>query len=442
MDSNQRTNTERWCLAVLSGLLLTSLAHGQEAEATEPALQAQGQRTGRAGYEEVPQFGGPSSAGAQLEEDDRPKETVLRFDGIQRGLAPYFDWKARLQEDHGLSFGMDYTALVQGASNSPGEDSAAGGIFRLFGNWTLLGHGTSNTGSIVFKGESRHRLGTDVPPSALGFETGYVGLTAAPYNDEGWWLTNLYWQQRTNEGHLNFVAGFVDVTDYLDVYGLVNPWTAFTNLAFITGSATTPAPNQGLGAAVGAMLTDNIYLVAGLADANGDPGDPGEGFDTFFGDHEYFKHVELGWTPSYDRRYLDNAHVTFWHVDERDDAGVPDGWGVNVSFARFLDDTWMPFVRAGYSDDGGALLEKSVSVGIGRYMAYRRDLLGLGLNWGEPSSDFGSGLDDQYTAELFYRVQLSENFAVTPDLQAVLNPALNPDEDTLFVLGLRARLAL
>jgi len=442
MSSFRRESVWVGCLVALSGLALTPTAQGQASGADAPAPGAQEKQTGKAGYEEVPQFGGPSSAGAQLEEDDRPKESVLRFDGIQRGLAPYFDFKARLQEDHGLSFGMDYTALYQGASDSPGEDSAASGIFRLFGNWTLTGRGTQNTGSIVFKGENRHRLGTDVPPSALGFETGYVGLTAAPYNDADWWLTNLFWQQRTSEGRLNFVAGIVDATDYLDIYGLINPWTAFTNLAFITGSGTTPLPDQGLGAALGAMLSDQVYLVAGLTDANGDPGNPEDSFDSFFNDHEYFKHVEIGWTPSYDRRYLDNAHVLLWHADERDDAGVPDGWGVNVSFARFLDDTWMPFVRAGYSDDGGALLEKSVSVGIGRYMAYRRDLLGLGLNWGKPSSDFGSGLDDQYTAELFYRIQLSEHFAITPDVQAVLNPALNPDEDTLFVLGLRARLAL
>jgi len=214
MNPSRRACASAWCLAVLSTLLLTSTALGQEGGGTGFAAEAPGQQTGKSGYEEVPQFGGPSSAGAQLEEDDRPKETVLRFDGIQRGLAPYFDFKKRLQEDHGFSFGADYTALYEAASDSPGEDHAGSGIFRLFGNWTLVGHGTANTGSIVFKGENRHTLGTDVPPSALGFETGYVGLYAAPYNDADWWLTNLYWQQRTREGRLNFVAGIVDATDY------------------------------------------------------------------------------------------------------------------------------------------------------------------------------------------------------------------------------------
>jgi porin len=51
-------------------------------------------------------------------------------------------------------------------------------------------------------------------------------------------------------------------------------------------------------------------------------------------------------------------------------------------------------------------------------------------------------LDDQYTAELFYRLQLTYNLAITPDVQLIIDPALNPDENRTWVFGLRARLAL
>jgi porin len=395
----------------------------------------------RTGYEDLPQFGGESSVAGQLEADDQVVETAFRFDGVQRALEPYFAFKQRMQEEHGLAFGTDYTGLYHAVSDSPGEDDAASGIFRVFGTWTVVGRGEKDTGSIVFKGESRHRLGTDAAPSELGFEAGYVGLPGAPYNDEDWWLTNLFWQQRLGGGRFTLLAGLVDATDYLDIYGLINPWSHFTNLVFLTGSGTMPAPNQGLGFAAGAMLSDQFYVVGGLADSNGDPGSPGDSFESFFDDSEFFKHVELGWTSSQERIYLDNVHVTFWHADERDDAGVPDGWGLNFSAARYADG-WLPFLRAGHSDDGGALLENSVSAGIGRYRQANGDLVAVGLNWGEPSEDFGSDLDDQYTAELFYRLQLSQNFALTPSLQFVVDPATNPDEDAIYFLGLRGRLAL
>ena len=392
----------------------------------------------KSGYEDVPQFGGPSSTGAQLEEDNTVTVPLLRFPAADKALKPWFDWKGRLNKNYGFSFGLDYSALGQAVSDSPGEDNAAGGIFRFFGNWTVIGRDSGNTGSVVYKIENRHTLGTDIPPQDLGFEAGYLGITGTAFSDYGWGLTNLYWKQRLNQGRISFIAGAVDVTDYVDVYGLTNPWTSFQNLVFLT-DPTIPAPNQGLGVAFGAMATDHIYVVGGLADANGDPTKPGDWFDTFFNDHEYFYHFEVGWTSSQDRIYLDNIHLTGWYADERDEAQVEDGWGLAFSAAKFINDTWMPFLRAGYSDGGGALLEASVSAGVGYYFEESKDLIGFGLNWGRPPD---SGLDNQYTAEIFYRLQLAQNLAITPDVQLIFNPALNPDEDMLWVFGLRARLAL
>jgi len=51
-------------------------------------------------------------------------------------------------------------------------------------------------------------------------------------------------------------------------------------------------------------------------------------------------------------------------------------------------------------------------------------------------------LKDQYTVEMFYRFQLSENLAITPDIRLILNPAQNPEANQIWVLGLRGRLAL
>ena len=68
-------------------------------------------------------------------------------------------------------------------------------------------------------------------------------------------------------------------------------------------------------------------------------------------------------------------------------------------------------------------------------------MIGLGLNWGKPSEgSFGPGLDDQYTAELFYRFQLMEIVTLTPDVQLLVNPAQNPDNDVIAIFGIRLRL--
>jgi porin len=420
-----------WSLTFLILLSFLEIACAQDAERPEES-----DRQTRSGYDDVPVFGGPGSVGADLREDDEIGKPWFRFEGIDGAFQPWFDWKGRLNDDYGLSFGLDYTALGQAVTDSPGEDGAAGGIFRFFGDWTLCGRESGNTGSIVYKVENRHRLGTDVAPQDMGFEAGYLGIPGTAFSDYGWGLTNLYWKQRLNEGRVSFVVGAIDVTDYLDVYGLINPWTQFQNLVFLT-DPTIPAPNQGLGAAFGAMATDNMYVVGGLADANGDPTEPDDWFDSFFDDHEFFYSLEVGWTPSQDRIYLDNVHVTGWCVDERESAGVEDGWGLAFSATTFINDSWMPFLRAGYSDDGGALLEKSVSAGIGYYFPESKDLIGFGLNWGRPPDH---DLDDQVTSEIFYRLQLAQNLQLTPSVQLLIDPALNPDEDVIGVFSLRARL--
>ena len=67
-------------------------------------------------------------------------------------------------------------------------------------------------------------------------------------------------------------------------------------------------------------------------------------------------------------------------------------------------------------------------------------LLGLGLNWGQPNEDtFGPGLDDQFTTEFFARLQVLQNFQLTPDIQYISNPARNTEADQSWVYGLRGR---
>ncbi len=62
---------------------------------------------------------------------------------------------------------------------------------------------------------------------------------------------------------------------------------------------------------------------------------------------------------------------------------MPEGWGAAFSFVRYLRERWMPSVRGGFDDDGGTL-----------------------------------------------------------DVQLMKDPALNPTVDTIWMFGIRARLAI
>jgi porin len=87
--------------------------------------------------------------------------------------------------------------------------------------------------------------------------------------------------------------------------------------------------------------------------------------------------------------------------------------------------------------------ERSISAGFGYYPDKKGNALGVGLNWSRPAEDlFGSGLDDQYTAEIYYRFHLLKVLTITPDVQMLVNPALNPDEDLIAMFGVRVRINL
>ncbi|MFC2144393.1 carbohydrate porin [Acidobacteriota bacterium] len=94
------------------------------------------------------------------------------------------------------------------------------------------------------------------------------------------------------------------------------------------------------------------------------------------------------------------------------------------------------------SNDGGTLYEGSVSTGFGFKPARGVGFWGIGLNWARPNENtFGAELNDQYTLETYFRLQLTQRFQLTPSIQYLKNPAANPLQSSLFVFGLRARAA-
>jgi porin len=408
----------------------------------------------RSSFEDIPVFGGPSATGAELKAENAPAKTG---DIIKDLIPGWFAKKEQMMQEHGFAYGINYSTLYMKASDAVGEDNAWGGMLQLPASWTVMNNKKANsTGTIVFKLENRHKISTDLAPQDLGLGTfgpdgvaglGAVSIVGTQFSDKDWILTNLFWQHKMKGGKLNYVVGQIDNTDFLDIYAAINPQSSFMNLNFST-NPSIGIPDQGFGAYGGAMVTDNIYIVAGLMDARARPDEPFESFKDFFDKNEYFKHIEIGYTPSFDRRYLDNIHFVYWDSDEQtNDQGATTearGSGWTVSAAHFFNDKYLPFIRYGDSDGGGgALNEKVLSGGLAIYWGETGNAFGVGLSRSTPSSlTISPGLDDQTTAEVFYRYMLSKHLAITPDLQYIKDPALNPNDDSIWIAGIRARLTL
>ncbi len=394
-------------------------------------------RRSRTGFTQgKPPFGGPTSPNGDLEEADEVKAPAFRFPKIDAAFEPWVTWKTEQNKNNGFQLSAHYSTLFQGLSDSlPGtDDKASGGVLRATMKWTLTGRDTKNAGSLNVMLDHRHGFRDTTPGGGLAGNAGYIGLTGLFYTDIGFAVINLNWQQSLNDGNTGLIVGRYDPNDYQNIMGMVNPWTIFSNLVSNL-DVSVALPDSSWGIATGHWFNDNWYILGGINDANGVGSDNLEFFE---GGAEFYKYAHVGWSPSKGERYFKNVHVLTWHVDERVDVGLPSSHGIALAANWTFDDRWMPFVRLGLSKGATPIYNESVTLGLIRKFMYRSDLVGISANYGSPPD---GSFRNQTTIESFWRFQFAQNLAVTPSLQLLIDPALNTDDDRVWVYGLRVRLS-
>ena len=415
---------------VFSAIALTLLA--------QPALAEETGR-GQAGYGDIPEFGGPEGVSEQLKRADELREAPQDwsfFDG-------YFDWKQQVKEDYDVSFGLHFYGLYQKASDSlPGrDDDAMGNIFRFLGTWTLWQEDNGNLGRIEWRVESRSDWFGLQAPGSLGGATGTAALAPGFGYSEDFDLdlAVINWTQGFANGKAGYAAGRLAFDAYLDAFPFQTVSRGFINRSFIL-NPTLPTTGIGaLGGVVKGFVTDNIWLGAQIYDANAVSGE--FDFDTVQ-EGDWLKAIEVGYTPSFGQRKTHLVQFTYWDNDARSLAGVSSGSGWAVSAAWKLSDTYFPFIRFGHSDGGGVAAEDAFSAGV-EIALPQGEVWTIGAGWARPSEDtYGPGLDNETALEMSYKFPISRNFSLLPDAQVIFNPANNPGESSIWVIGIRAVLTL
>jgi len=431
----------------LSLILILLLAIPAAWASEQPNVQDQdgsssNQDAYQSGYGEITELGGPDGVSEELKLNDKKREFIYQFNTAQRVFKPWFDWKRQVNDNHGLKLGFQAYFLYQGASESLGDDSAGGGIYRFQGSWTALGRGTGHEGRLEYRVENRSNLSSLIAPSGLGNEIGAAALNSG-FGYSGSFttdLTVLNWTQGFNDNTAGFAVGRLAFDVYLDAFAFQTFSRGFLNRAFVVNPTLATTGIGSLGAVARGFVSNHIWLGGQIYDGNAASGD--FDFDTFR-EHEWLKAVEIGWAPSFSRRRTDKIQFTYWDKDERVAAGVSSGKGWAVSASWQLRDNLLGFFRLGHSNGGaGVAAENAASIGF--ELSTRADqAFSAGLGWAEPSEKtHGPGLKDEYIAEVSYKFQLSKNFSLLPDLQLLIDPALNPEENKVWVAGLRAIITL
>jgi len=402
-------------------------------------VTAQGDTVGfKSGYDDVAVAGGATSVEADLVDDDSDKHPLIRVSFARKYLDGYYDLKRYLNDRFRLAIGVDYSLVNQYSNFSTTDTHAASGIFRIYGTWRAFGTKETNSGALTARLENRHGY-IPVTPRDLGGDGGST-LSTPTFKEFGWGVTIFYWKQTFKDTKSHVVVGQMDPGDFSDVFPLLTAYKAFMNDASFN-NPTVALPNQGLGITGRLGLGQHWYVSAGLHDANGEP-TAFPDFNSFFNVAEYYTWIEGGWDPRDDPGSGQGIHVNVWHADARQAAGTDETWGVTFSASRIFRKglKWTPFFRAGYSEeDGGQRVRWLVNVGAG-FVVRKGDYAGVATSLSGPPD---ASLRNQWTTEGFYRLQMTENLAVTPGIQFTVHPSKTLETDILAVMSvLRIRCSL
>lgn len=395
------------------------------------------------GAKNYPVRDNPGSIISTLNKSEEERDYLFQIPGTSGLMQSWSEWKASLYEKYGFRFLLELAALYENASTTLGtEDDAAGYDFEFTGTWTFLGKDTptySMLGYSVFRKDS---LGTDFTPLTLYTQYGslYPGGTA--YGEDDLVIGEFWYQQRI-KNKFGFRVGYVFPLTAYDFFPFKNYRTEFVDQNNVANTSI-PLPFEGLGGFVQYKPTPQMFFRFGLHDANADPHE--SGFDTY--DGELFSIFEFGMDTNLVPRQkgappAGHFHISAWHQDEREDFGISSGAGVTATLTQRFGQ-YHPFIRYGYADvdaDGPTFAKQMAAIGIGieSIFSKTKDRLAVSVSWVEPPDDT---LDNQTAIDAYYRAQITPQIEFGPTFGVVFDPVDNPEEDSVYVWGLRARIFL
>lgn len=374
-----------------------------------------------------------------LAEDRAPQRPLLSIHPWQwtrRNLTRATDF---IRDMTRLSLGMSYTTIYQTASQAPTPHHTWVGSFDIYGAWDLVHLATLGNGTLGFVYRDRNvwspLTGNELAADA-GLPWGINNSGSAGYNR----FNQVWWQQSLLDDKLVIQAGKIDETTHFNTNRVASSDGRDFLMQSLVYSQTIAFPSNGLGFNIRYWPDPRLYVDGGLADANGNPDKkPNDSIDSFLEGH-YFEAFEVGFVP--DMKNLSpglgegNYRLMGWHTAEATSHG--SGSGVALSADQELANQMVPFMRLGYCPAGAGRTSIEADWGVVSVAPFERstDRLGFGATWARPTAP---STKDQFAFELFYRAQLVDGLQVTPDVEFIVNPALNPNSNFQTVFGIRVR---
>lgn len=363
----------------------------------------------------------PTAIEAEIADVSAPRKGYIYVPGVSTAFDYALDHLDTLYEKTGLRFGTAYTSVIQGLTAGTGINGepwpryGAAGDWDIMSTWTIVGRDTENPGQFTFDGEDRFAIGPRTPNS-LGANIATLQPTVNTFNDRGWVVRDLFYQQRLWHGQIRLMLGRADSTDYFGSTWMQSANNSFVNRHFASG-VTVNAPGHGPAAGASYRPNDSNFYISG-GGANAYNSTTTSGFDTLH-NWTFFSYGEGGWTPTFNSlegRYT----ISGWHIGERTQLGLPADWGVTAVADQQLCSKVEVFARYGYSEAAALNVHHYAQAGLGwrGLIGSTNDITGLAFSWASPRGN----LREEKVVETFYRAQVTRFLQLSVGAQAIIDP--------------------
>ena len=292
-----------------------------------------------------------------------------------------------------------------------------------------------------------------------------VGAISAPLDDadgnRNLYVAQFWYQQDLAGKRLQLRIGYLDQQTMLDRNACANSEDKQFMTTYLDNNNATIPLAIGLGASLFFSPTDWWSMVIGSADGDATPLD--DGFKTTFdGKHEFFAFFQNDFKLSLNSRKgpLDGTYRFGLLYDPRQRPVLRDmdrkqsgDYGAYISFDQTVYRESQEskqglglFARYGYRHGDVNRNEHFWSTGlqyVGLLERRDADVVGLGMYQLQGSKDYRTyvnpDFDREIGTELYYRIQLTPNTTLTPDIQYIHQPGGRSSDDDAMVVALRLR---
>ena len=354
-------------------------------------------------------------------------------------------WHANLKQKAHIDLGTSIHHLFQFLSESlPGTDDwGTATDMDITGTWALTERGKPTQGGITLHLETRWNWGTTGPMSLGPQSLGMLQSTGNTY--EAYWpamiIRNFYWQMGSTKSKWALRLGKVTIDGILGTTKHLTPTTSCLTFA-CTGAFAIGLPDSGLGVIGVWHFNDRVKLLGSFHNANSNRYDLGE-----IGKGDFFTALDLGVKIAPKTEKAGYSHVVVWHND-----GTFDGHAINGSTGKegsgyYLlyeqelskDGNWVAIFKWGQAFDGSAYFDRQASASLVLYdphfiSSISNDATGISLNWVDPSK---AGTRNESNVEIWYRFPFFPSLDTTLSYMAIINPAMDPNNDFASAFSLR-----